>query len=52
MKYDVTKRTPLLAHRCVAQNFSILTSLGRNCVAKWPIWWQKVGVTRGNCPIL
>ena len=40
---------PVLAHTSVAQNFSIPTSLGRNFVAKWPSWWQKMGVTRVNC---
>ena len=27
----------LLAHISATQNFSILTSFGRKCVAKWPI---------------
>ena len=40
---------PFLAHTLAVQNFSILTSLGRNCAAKWPIWWAKVAATRANC---
>ena len=43
---------PALAAHLAARNFCIPTSVGRNYAPKWPIWLQKVGVTRGNCPIL
>ena len=59
MKYDITKQTapkmPRLGKgtECVkillSLSFNILTSHGRNCVDKWQISLQKVGVTRGNC---
>ena len=34
------------AHMRAARNFSIPTSFGGYFVAKWPVWWKKVGVKR------
>ena len=40
---------PYFAQKKAEQNFNIPTSFGRNCVGKWQISSQKVGVTRANC---
>ena len=39
---------PFLEHTSAAPNFSTQTSVGRNCVACWPIWWPIQAATKAN----